>query len=164
LVSSGDRLEAAKLGLSLAVMTTAAPQAMAWSSLGECETPPPKSEQATAQKIRTMEDQLAESRSEIVDATRELIAVRHELENARDADERFRILEQGLAARQLALVESQRGPKGNSVQSPEGCCIAWIEQAQTQANWNPLRKSDVIRIAEARIFKYHHARRSTGIR
>ena len=72
-----------------------------------------ESEQATAQKIRTMEDQLAEARSEIVDATRELIAVRHELENARDADERFRILEQGLAARQLALVKSQRGQKGN---------------------------------------------------
>ena len=79
-----------------------------------------ESEQATAQKIRTMEDQLAASRSEIVDATRELIAVRHELENARDADERFRILARlsGMAACARGIAT---GTKGESRQArPEG--------------------------------------------
>jgi hypothetical protein len=36
--SSGNRLEAAELGLSLTVMTASSPQAMAWSSW-ECRTP-----------------------------------------------------------------------------------------------------------------------------
>jgi hypothetical protein len=64
------------------------------------------------QKSAAFEGQLAEAKREASDSMREVVAIRCELKAAMDNTANMRAIEQGLAARQLAINEAKRGPRG----------------------------------------------------